>query len=336
MEQSRRPRLIEVARRAGVSPATVSRVLAQPAIVRASTRERVQAVIAQLGYRPNGLARALAGGKSRTVGFIVPTLDNAIFSRALQSMQATLSGAGYHLLVASSDYSPKAETEAIRALLGHSVDALVLVGAERTRDADLLLERAGIPIVVTWVEDHRWPSIVVDNLRAGRMAAEHLLDLGHRRIAVISLPIRHNDRQRQRVQGVRQALSDAGVRLPDAYVREQSTTVAGGRAGCAALLQLREPPTAIVCCVDYQAVGAMIEAQASGFDVPAQMSVVGIDNLELGEHLMPALTTVLVPTATIGERAAMQIVGRIAKQDMPRVELLPIELVVRKSTGQCR
>jgi LacI family transcriptional regulator len=336
MDQSRRPRLIEVARRAGVSSATVSRVLAQPALVRASTREHVHAVIAQLGYRPNGLARALAGGKSRTVGFIVPTLDNAIFSRALQSMQAVLSGAGYHLLVASSDYSPSAETEAIRALLEHRVDALVLVGAERSRDASLLLERAGIPVVVTWVEDHRWPSIVVDNLSAGQMAAEHLLSLGHRRIAVISLPVRHNDRQRQRVQGVRQALSDAGVQLPDAYVQERSTTVAGGRAGCASMLQLREPPTAIVCCIDYQAVGAMIEAQASGFAVPEQMSVVGIDNLELGEHLMPALTTVLVPTAAIGERAALQIIGRIAKQDMPSLERLPIELVVRKSTAPVR
>jgi LacI family transcriptional regulator len=123
------------------------------------------------------------------------------------------------------------------------------------------------------------------------------------------------------------------VKLPDAYLREQSTTVAGGRAACAALLQLREPPTAIVCCIDYQAVGAMIEAQASGLTVPAQMSVVGIDNMELGEHLVPALTTVLVPTASIGERAALQIIGRISKLKMPRVELLSIELVVRKSTA---
>jgi LacI family transcriptional regulator len=104
-------------------------------------------------------------------------------------------------------------------------------------------------------------------------------------------------------------------------------------------LQLREPPTAIVCCIDYQAVGAMIEAQASGLAVPEQMSVVGIDNMELGEHLVPALTTVLVPTAAIGERAALQIIGRISKLKMPRVERLPIELVVRKSTapiGQSR
>ena len=334
MELSRRPRLIEVARRAGVSPATVSRVLAHPALVKPATRDRVHAVIAQLGYRPNGLARALAGGKSRTVGFIVPTLDNAIFSRALQSMQAVLSGAGYHLLVASSDYSPTAETEAIRALIEHGVDALVVVGADRAREANQLLERAGVPVVVTWAEDSLWPSITVDNNGAGRLAAQHLLDLGHRRIAVISLPLLHNDRQRQRVEGVRQALSDAGVKMPDAYVREQATTVAGGRAACAALLQLREPPTAIVCCIDYQAVGAMIEAQAAGINVPQQMSVVGIDNLELGEHLTPALTTVLVPTGAIGERAALQIIGRISRQEMPHLERLSIELVVRKSTAR--
>jgi len=311
-------------------------VLAHPTIVRAETSERVHAVIAELGYRPNGFARALAGGKSRTVGFVVPTLDNAVFSRALQSMQAVLSGAGYHLLVASSDYTPAAETEAIRALIGQGVDALVVVGADRARETSMLLERAGIPVVVTWVEDHRWPSIIIDNHLAGRLAAQHLLDLGHRRIAVVSLPVLHNDRQRKRVAGVRQALSDAGVRLPDAYVREQSTTVSGGRAAAASLLQLHEPPTAIVCCIDYQAVGAMIEAQASGLDVPEQMSVVGIDNLEFGEHLNPSLTTVQVPTAAIGERAALQIIGRLAKQKMPRVECLSIELIARKSSAPPR
>jgi LacI family transcriptional regulator len=333
MQEARRPRLIEVARRAGVSPATVSRVLAQPDIVSIRTRTRVERVIAELGYQPNGLARALAGGSSRTVGFIVPTLDNAIFSRALQSMQTTLAAAGYQLLVASSGYSQSAETEAIRALLQRGVDALVLVGAERAVDADVLLDSARIPVVTTWVEDARLPSISVDNEGAGRLAAEHLLRLGHRRIGVISLTVRHNDRQRRRVHGVRRALLEAGAALPGALVQERDPTVAGGRAGCAALLQLHSPPTAIVCCVDYQAIGALLEVQSCGMNVPRDMSIVGIDNLELGEHLMPALTTVLIPTAAIGERAAELVLARLAGAAGPQAVKLPVELIVRQSTG---
>ncbi len=333
MEKSRRPRFAEVARLAGVSPATVSRALAQPGIVRASTRDRVRAAIEQLGYRANGLARALAIGQSRTVGFIVPTLDNAIFSRALQSMQTTLSGAGYHLLVASSDYSMTAETEAIRALLERGVDALVLVGAERTVEAEAILARAGVPVVITWVAHEQLDSIAIDNRRAGRLAAQHLIELGHRRIGVISLPLRHNDRQRQRVEGVRQALAEAGLALPDALIQERPTTIAGGRSGCAAMLQIVPAPTGIVCCVDYQAVGAVIEAQSRGLNVPDDISIVGIDNLELGEHLTPALTTVLIPTAMIGERAALRVIERSSSETTPRHELLPIELVVRRSTA---
>ncbi len=336
MQKSRRPRLIEVAKRAGVSSATVSRVLARPDIVRASTLAHVAQIIEELGYRPNGLARALVGGKSRTVGFIVPTLDNAIFSRALQSMQTTLSTAGYQLLVASSDYSLAAETEAVRAFLDRGIDALVLVGAERAPATDVVLARAGLPIVVTWVQHDRWPSIVVDNRLAGRLAADHLVGLGHTRIGVISLPVMHNDRQRLRLDGVKNAMRKAGLRLPAACIQERPTTIAGGRAGAAALLQLQQPPTAIICCVDYQAVGALLEAQAQGLRVPADISVVGIDNLELGEHLTPSLTTVHVPTATIGERAALQIIGRMAKVTMPDVETVAIELIVRRSTAAVR
>lgn len=336
MTKSQRPTLHDVAKQAGVSPATVSRVLVRPEIVRPSTRSRVAHVIDQLRYRPNGLARALAGGRSRTIGFVVPTLDNAIFSRALQSMQTTLAQAGYHLQVSSSDYSLAAEAEAIRALLEGGIDAIVLVGAMRAPAADELLRNARIPVIVTWVEDEHWPSIVVDNERAGFLAAEHLLQLGHRRLGLISLPLRNNDRQQKRVEGAKRALSRAGIALPMAYLQERPPVIAGGRAGCAALLKLQEPPTAIIGCVDYQAVGAMLEVQEQGLRVPEDVSIVGIDNLELGEHLSPPLTTVHVPTAIIGERAALQIIGRIEGRTLPRRDEVAIELTVRKSTGQVR
>ncbi len=141
----RRIKLLDVARHAGVSAATVSRAIAQPDLVSATTLARVRSSAARLGYVPDGAARALASGRSMTIGAVVPTLDSAIFSRTLQTMQATLSRQGYQLLVASHDYSAAAEAEAVRTLLTRGVDGLMLVGAERPAATWELLKPPTLP-----------------------------------------------------------------------------------------------------------------------------------------------------------------------------------------------
>lgn len=330
----RRPRLADIALAAGVSLATASRALSQPGIVSPGTRARVRAAVTELGGRWPGATARAAGDAG--VAAIVPTLDNAIFSRCLQAMQATLAEAGRHLLVASSDYQPETEAAVIRGLLARGVDGLILVGAQRTRAAWEFLEGAGVPVVLTWCGDPRFDAVVVDNRAAGRLAAEHLLGLGHTRIGVICGLTRFNDRQRARLDGVRDALADRSLALPDWHVSEQEFTMAGGRAGCTALLSLAQAPTAIVCGIDHLAVGCLIEAQARGFAVPMDLSVVGIDNLEMAAHLSPALTTVHIPTARIGAAAARCVLDRLAGQSRPRLTELPIELVVRHSCAPPR
>src|ERR1700753_3016197 len=196
MAAGERIKLRDVARHAGVSPATVSRAIAQPELVSPTTLARVRASAQRLGYVPDGAARALASGRSMTVGAVVPPLDSAIFARALQTMQATLARHSYQLLVASHDYSAAAEAEAVRTLLSRGVDGLMLVGAESPAGTWQLLETAGVAVVLTWCGDDRFNSVVVDNEMAGRLAAQHLIDLGHTRIGAVIGAQQFNDRQK--------------------------------------------------------------------------------------------------------------------------------------------
>ncbi len=334
MTSRSKARLVDVARAAGVSPATVSRALSQPGLLSAETLARVRASAQALGYRPDAAARTLASGRSMAVGAVTPTLDNAIFSKALQAMQTVLSGAGYQLLVASHDYSAAAEADAVRALLARGVDGLMLVGAERAPETEVMLSAAGIPVVLTWRTTPGRAAVTVDNERAGRLAAQHLIDLGHRRIGMVTGSFTFNDRQRARMHGAREALRAAGLDLPDWLVSQQPTTLAGGRSGAAALMALATPPTAIIGGIDLIAIGCMIEAQARGLRVPGDLSVVGIDDLDMSAHVTPSLTTVHVPTALIGAQAAEMLVQAIRDGDRRMAIELPVALVTRRSTGR--
>jgi LacI family transcriptional regulator, galactose operon repressor len=334
MAAHERVKLRDVARHAGVSPATVSRAIAQPELVSSATLARVRSSAARLGYVPDGAARALASGRSMTVGAVVPTLDSATFSKALQTMQIALSRHGYQLLVASHDYNAAAEAEAIRTLLSRGVDGLMLVGAERPVGTWRLLEGTGVAVVLTWCGDVRYKSVTVDNEHAGRLAAQHLIDLGHRRFGVIMGALQFNDRQRARLAGVRAALSDAGLELPDWRITEQPLTLAGGRTGCSLMLALEDPPTALIGGIDPLAIGCIEEAHSRGLVVPDNLSVVGIDNIEMSAHLFPSLTSVHMPVSRIADDAANCLLEELAGVSGNAAIELPIELVARKSSAR--
>jgi len=328
-----RVKLGDVAREAGVSPATVSRAIGRPDLLSPPTLRRVREAAERLGYRPDAAARALASGRSMTIGAIMPTLENAIFSKALQAMHGAFAAEGYQLLVASHDYNPTAEVEAIRTLLSRGVDGLVLVGAERAAEASALLDAAQVPVVFTWCAPAGAAGVVVDNTLAGTMAARHLIELGHTRIGVITGSVRFNDRQRARLAGVRAGLEAAGLALPASLACEQATSVAGGRMGCAKLFELAEPPTAIIGGIDLVAIGCIVEAQSRGLSVPGDLSVASIDDLDMSAHISPSLTTVHIPTARIGAEAAAKMLAMLRADAPASIACLPIELIVRRSTA---
>ena len=326
----------EVARLAGVSTATVSRVLSRPEVVRDQTREQVMAAIAKLDYQPDAAARALASGRTHTVGCVIPTLDHAIFARSTQAMQTTLAQAGYQLLVASHEYNPVTEFELVRALQQRGVDSLVLVGTDHAPRLWKALSAWRKPTLLTWSCDPRLPSLGFDNEGAAQMAASHLLELGHKCIGVISGLTAHNDRARSRIDGVRKSLTQAGLSLPPTLVTEQAFNLEGGRLGLRKLMASRHKPSAIFCGNDLLAVGALLEAQRMGLHVPNDLSICGIDNLEIAEAINPGLTTVNLPTQDLGRLAAKFMLSTISGEVIATQSLLPFELVIRGSTSSPR
>lgn len=330
-----RTKLADVARLAGVSSATVSRSLNNPHLLKKDTFSKIQDAIVKLGYVPDRAGRALASRRTQTVGLVVPTLDHAIFSRFTQTMQTALAEAGYQLLIASHEYSPALELNGARALVERGVDALVLVGLERGKAVDDLLVQSGVPVLATWTIDRsgKAPSVGFDNLAASALATRHLLDLGHREFGVICGFLHHNDRARARVEGVRTALHEAGLKLAAARIIEQPFTYAGGRNGLRHLAALSPRPTAVICGNDLLAIGAMMECQAIGLAVPQQISLVGFDNQELASHFTPGLTTIDVPAAELGRLSARALLQLLTGNVIQAPIELPIELVVRGSTG---
>jgi len=331
----RHPTLKDVASLANVSTATVSRCLSAPERVRGALRERVQAAISDIGYSPHGAARALASQRSNTIGAIVPTLDNAIFATFIETLQKELSLAGQTLLLASSGYDPTRERDQIETLIVRGVDGLLLTGEMRDKAAYALLQRRGIRYVNTYIHHPKsqHPTIGFDNYRAMEKAVNYLHDLGHRSIAMIGGISEANDRASERIAGTRAALKAKGLRLSPEYLLESRYEVAAGREALRQLMALPERPTAVLCGNDVLAIGALFEASASRLNVPADISIIGFDDLDLVKEIPPGLTTIHAPLEEMGRLTAQYLIEREPPEgDPPHIEL-PTELVVRGSTG---
>jgi LacI family transcriptional regulator len=328
-----RVRIEDVARFAGVSTATVSRTLSNPQLVKADRRESVMRAIKALGYVPDQSARALASGRTHTVGCVVPSIDHAIFAKSTQSLQSALNDVGYQLLLASHDYDAKMEHRAVITMQQRGVDALVLVGTDHLPITWRAIRSWDKPTILTWSCDARLPSVGFDNHAVATAVTEHLLKLGHRRIGIISGYTLNNDRARRRIEGVRDTMARAGLTLKPELVTEQPFNLGGGRLGLQALMKGRHAPTALVCGNDLLAAGALLEAQRVNIDVPGSLSICGIDDQEWARELNPGLTTVSLPTRDLGRITAFHIAHALAERDFEKQCLLPFELIVRGSTA---
>lgn len=335
---SRHPTLADVARHAGVSTATVSRVLNQPDVVSDALRSRVGSAVAQLGYLPHAGARALMLKRSGTVGAVFPTVDNAIFALAIEALQRRLAASDVQLLLATSGYDPAEEMRQAINLVTRGADGLALCGHSQSPELLRFLRLRRVPRVHVMTLDASGQSISVgfDNAAATRQVVRYLLDLGHRRIAMLAGATRDNDRALQRVAGVREALAAAGLTLPPERLVERRYGLAEARTGLRELLAHAPAPTALICGNDVLAFGALLEAQAIGLDVPRDLSIVGFDDLELARHLHPALTTVQVPTEHMWALAADRLVAALQGAPVAPNSAIDVELVVRASTGPPR
>lgn len=332
---SKAARLADVARLAKVSTATVSRALTLPHKVKARTLERVQQAARSLGYVAHGAARALASRRTHTIGAVVPTLENAIFANTIAALQRTLDAAGYVLLLASHDFDADIEARVTRTLIERGVDGLVLLGTTHHPDIYRMLESNGVPYVLTWAFDEsgNHPCVGFDNRAAAVRITNYLLDLGHRRFAMVSGITTSNERAQERLAGVREALAARGITLPAENVVEKPYTHTGGREGLRELMAARERPTVVICGNDVLAIGAIAECHGQGLAVPGDVSVTGFDDMEIAGLMTPALTTVRFPTAELGVYAANHLLARLEGKAVDLRNKLPTELIVRASTA---
>lgn len=307
------PTLNDVAKAAGVSTATVSRCLNSPDKVIESTRNTVLDAVRRLGYAPNFGARAMASKRTHTIGAIIPTMENAIFARGLQAFQERLRDRGYTLLVASSSYRADIEEEQIRSLVSRGADGLLLIGHDRDPAIYRFLDTQNVPALVAWSHDvsAALPSIGFDNRKSMRALAGQVIALGHRRIAVISAATTANDRARERVAGIREALLAAGLDARDMPVIETTYGIDTGARAFEKLMSLTPRPTAVICGNDVLAVGAIRQARAMAIDVPGDVSITGFDDIELANVVVPGLTTVHVPHREMGGSAAQMLVDMV-------------------------
>jgi LacI family transcriptional regulator len=330
-----RATLRDVARIAGVHPGTVSRALnpETEALVRDETVQRVRQVATELGYRPNPLARGLKTNRSFTVGVIVPDIQNPLFPPIIRGIDDRLGEAGYTPLIANTDNDPARERVDFEAMRARQVDGIVTATARV--DHELLDEIAtsGTPLVLVnrRVQDGSLPSATADDHVGARLAVEHLVALGHTRIAHLAGPDNVStglQRHEGFAEGMRNAGLDAGlVRVGRAFTEPEGARL------CRELLDAQEPFTAIVAGNDLMALGCYDVFAERGIACPEDVSVVGFNDMPFADRFSPPLTTIGIPHYEIGVAAAELLLERIqGREDGPTEVVLPAHLIVRGST----
>ncbi|MFF5258342.1 LacI family DNA-binding transcriptional regulator [Actinomadura viridis] len=335
--------LQDVARRAGVSLATASRVLNGTTQVRADLRERVLAASGELAYTPNAHAQALAGSSSMAIGVICHDVSDPYFSSIARGVMRTAAEHGLMVMLASTFRDPAREIEYIAMLRAQRARAILLIGSgfedrdwERSMGAELEhYQRAGGRVAV--VSRHRTikaDAVLPQNREGAAELARTLLDLGHRDFAVLTGP-RLLTTVADRLGGFADTLAEAGIELPEDQVIEAGFTRDGGYAAAERLLSGGDLPTCVFAVTDVMAIGALAAFRDHGVDVPGQVSLAGFDDIPIVRDLTPPLTTVALPLDLMGERV-MELAVREPAARRSRVERIKGEVVLRGSTAAPR
>ncbi len=325
--------LHDVAGKVGVSPRTVSRVVNDEGGYSPETRKKVLAAIEELRYRPNMVARALITKRSGTVGLVGGDMTDPFFPALAEGIQHRAREAGQTMFFASTGSDPDRQAEVLRSFWARAVDGVIVFPALDSIDQLTDYGRRGLPIVVVddLVEAPNVACVLFDLAEGGRLAAQHLLSVGRRRMGVISATV-SPPRRRHRERGFVAALTEAdGDHLP-AVTAEADPTVRGGEAGFAELLSLMPDLDGIFAYNDLVAIGAMRAAAASGRRVPDDIAVVGCDDIEMSTYITPALTTIRLDRGRLSNEAVAALGDLIdaPAQRRPPV-VLPVELVARES-----
>lgn len=325
----------DVARRAGVSISTVSHVINNSRAVSAESRRRVEEAMDELGYQPNTLARNLRRQQTQSIGMIVPDSANPFFAEIARGIEDASFEKNYSVILCNSEGDLEKQATYTSLLIQNQVAGIVFVAAGVSTELVEDLRRRRVPLVVV---DRAVPgvevnSVMTNHYQGGCLATQHLIDLGHRRIAYISAGSELSP-SADRLTAYMETLWESNIPVDKKLIRHGDFQYASGYAAANDLLNLADPPTAVFACNDLMAVGCISAAAERGLRVPGDLSVVGFDDVRLASFSNPPLTTVAQPMWQIGKLAMEMLVERIENIDAPlRVEQLDTELVVRRSTA---
>jgi DNA-binding LacI/PurR family transcriptional regulator len=324
----------DVARAAGVGVGTASRALSGKAHVTDATRAHVMAVAGRLGFHPSPIARAFSRGRSQTIEIIMPLFTRHFYVEVLRGIEEAIGTTDYSLLVRTIERNTDRDRLVKRPRMRGRVDGALLVSLRPTRGMLERFAEADVAVVLVDVEHPRLSSVAVDHEAAAKLAIRHLLELGHRRIALIDhpedpfMPVYPDSRHR----GYRSALAEAGLEARSQYERVTDYSPEAGAAAMDELLRLKEPPTAVFAGSDSQALGVLDVARQHGVSVPEDLAVVGYNDVEIAPYL--GLTTVQIPMRELGRRGIELLLRTLEDPQAPVEHVrLPARLVVRRTTG---
>lgn len=323
----------EVAKVAGVSPATVSRALRTPDAVSAKLRARIEEAAQRLGYAPNRIAGSLAGARTPLIGVIVPSLTNSFFAVTLEQMTSLFEAAGYQLMIGQHGYDVEREERIVAAFASWNPSALVVTGRSHARSTLNTLSSAACPVVEMWDYGERPldSGIGFSNRAVGEMSARFFAEQGLTRTAFVGATLEKDDRARARAEGFR----DEFLRLTGArplIVTVESRELGEGGEALQQVLAQQPDTDAIAFSGDMLAVGAMFEAERMGISVPGDLKMLGYGDLDIARHTNPGLTTIRPPHTEIGEAVVRHVLERLEQPDTPGINLdLGVRLIRRET-----
>jgi len=325
----------DVAEKAGVSTATVSRALMNPEKVSAATRQKVEEAVIAVGYSPHAMTRSARRNESRTILVIVPDICDPFFSEMIRGIETVAADRGYLVLIGDCAHQNSQENAFLNLMMTRQIDGMVLLGSQVPFETSSEEQRNLPPMVMAneFAPELDLPTVHIDNLTAAFEAVNHLLKLGHSRIACIAGP-QDMPLCQYRLQGYIQALRRNGITLDPHYIVRGDFTFDAGSRALKQLMALPKPPDALFCHSDIMALGAMAQAKLMGLRVPKDLSLIGFDDIELSRYSDPQLTTVAQPRFNIGREAMNLLLEQLqGKPVNSGSRLLDFELKIRGSTA---
>lgn len=328
----------DIARAAGVSHSTVSRALSDSPLITEATKVRIQRLAQEMGYSPDAGARSLVMRRTCTVGVVVTTIADPFSAEVMEGIEDVAYAHGYAVLLAASQDDPEREVAAVEMLRSQRVAAVIVTSSRVGALHQERLSAAGVPVILLNSHSQQFSShtlsVRVDDVHGGRLATEHLLALGHRRIAHV-LGLAGHSPSTDRLEGYRAALAAAGILPAPALIVAGDGRLGGGEAAFGLLMQAAPRPTAVFCYNDMTAIGLLRAARQAGLNVPRDLAVIGFDDIPFAAYTAPALTTIAQPKFEMGRRAMQMALSLMAGADAADARNIVLEgrLVVRESTA---